>query len=143
MSLQQLCLENMANLIGQMPPMLQEKVVGCGRDTIKTELRSEINKDVERNIKKKAEKRCKRDVGKYLEYLIPEIIRINIECITGRMQVKPDFYQEYSHIPDYIIDIAISTADTTTRTLEDRYVNTQFSAPARMDYSDEYSDEDY
>jgi len=134
MSLTSLCLSNIADMVGQMPPLIQDMVIQESRDVIKAQVKDELEAEAKLSVRKDIQK----EATNYLSDLIPEIMSDMISAITdGRAQM--DYLQEYKHIPTFIVQCAIDTAERSVTVMEERYVHQSFemaNTRSRYDFDD-------
>jgi hypothetical protein len=127
MSLQDLCYKNIAQSVLNMPPQLQESIIGKTKEHVKKTMKKEATKQ--------ALFKVKQEMCDILPYIVPEIIQDIIHAMTTNGAVRQNYYFLYKNLRKEIIDTAIKIAEYSVTYLEERYVHPAFDI-------DEYDDID-
>ena len=136
MSLTKLCLENIADNVNKLPPLLKDKVIIKCEKKIKEEAKKELKEEVINDLKNKLSS----DMCLTLPYLVPEIMNDIIRTMTTHQGIRKNYYNEYNNIPKYIIDVAIQISENTVIKMEDYYVIRSFEVNNReREYRNSFS----
>jgi len=101
MDLKAICLQNMVNQIKQLPPLLQEKVIGHSIQTIKEQAKQEAKKELLAELKRNS------------EIVIDDLTDAIVSSRrNGRNWIRPeytkdidnDIYHNFVHISEMIVD---------------------------------------
>jgi hypothetical protein len=101
MDLKAICLQNMVNQIKQLPPLLQEEVIGHSLKTIKEQAKQEAKKELLAELKRDS------------ELVVGDLTDVIVSSRrTGRSWVRPeytedidnDIYHNFVHISEMIVD---------------------------------------
>lgn len=139
-SLRELCYQNIATSIYNIPPHLQEMVIGETKERIREQVREELINEI------KAEEKARKEMLSTITYLVPDIMKDIILAMTNNNENRKDFYQIWSNIPVETISAAIQIAENAVSEMEDRYVYTSFSNRnnnVHMEYHDSSYDSSY
>jgi hypothetical protein len=121
MSLTSLCLTNIAGMVGQLPPMIQDEVIKESRQVIKNQVKNELRQEFKDELRAEIQK----DFTQHLTFIIPEIMEDMISSITSGDNYQ-DYYKEYERIPKFIVKCAIDIAERSVLKTEERYVHQSF-----------------
>ena len=100
MDLKAICLQNMVNQIKQLPPLLQEEVIGHSLQTIKEQAKQEAKKELLAELKNS-------------EIVIDDLTDVIVSSRrNGRNWIRPeytkdidnDLYHNFVHISEMIVD---------------------------------------
>lgn len=122
MSLQELCLKNIAESVAQMPPVMQDMVIQDSTEHIKKEAKKEVTLEV----REVALSLAKKEICDILPYIVPEIMQDIINSITRR-NIRQNYYEKYPYIDMKIMTTAIQTAEYAVNAMEERYVHSAFN----------------
>lgn len=139
MSLQELCLKNIAESVAQMPPVMQDMVIQDSTEHIKKEAKIEARKEVTLEVREVALSLAKKEICDILPYIVPEIMQDIINSITRR-NIRQNYYEKYPHIDMKIVTTAIQTAEYAVNAMEERYVHSAFNEIQSSDSDDESID---
>jgi len=138
-SLTNMCLENIAESVCQMPPLIQDMVINTSCDKLKKEVKEEVKKEVKEEVKEEVSK----DMSNILPHIIPEIMADIFQSMTNNNTTRTNFYEVYNHIDKNLITCAIKSAENSIFLLENKYIynNTINRQPNDLFYEDD--DDDY
>lgn len=131
-SLSELCYEKIATTIYNAPPLLQEMIIGKTTEKVEKQITNKIKKKVVRKHKKQIKTRISKDLTDILPHIIPDICSEIINSLKSSYP-PPNFYEKYNSIPKHIVKCAIESAENIVRTLEERYVYTDYSNISEYD----------
>jgi len=120
-SLKELCQENIATSICNIPPMLQEMVIGETKEKMREQIRKELIDEI------RAEENARKDMLDMLQYLVPDIMKDIIFSITHNNESREDFYKLWPNVSRDTIKAAIMIAESSINEMEDRYTHREFS----------------
>jgi len=135
-SLQELCQQNITTSIYNMPPVMQEMVIGETKEQIKEQIRKELIAEI------RAEEKVRKQLLNDVTFLIPDIMKDIIFTMTNHNVSRKNFYETWPNIPTSTIQAAINIAENTVSEMEEHYVYNSFSTNNNMYYEDE-SEDDY
>lgn len=114
MSLQDLCIQNIAASIQESPPMIQEIIIGRTTEEIKKEIKKELTKELTRQIIKNEKKTMVKEITVKLKHMVPTIL---CDIIASEQQGRPRtnfrarFWDEDEDIVNNAIEIAEELVD--------------------------------
>lgn len=137
-SLKELCQENIATSICNVPPMLQEMVIGETKEKMREQIRKELMDEI------RAEENARKDMLDMIQYLVPAIMKDIVFSITHNNESREDFYKLWPNVSRDTIKAAIMIAESSINEMEDRYIHREFSLSESTIYmeTDSSFDED-
>lgn len=125
-SLTNMCYKNIIDNILQMPPYLQEILIGKSLKSIK------------KKIKRKLKISQFVDAKDILPLIVPEIMEDIISSMTENNRCRSNYVEKYTTIDPVIIDMAVKISENSVLKMEERYISAAFYIKNTRDYTDEY-----
>lgn len=110
MSLQELCIQNIAASIQDSPPMIQEIIIGRTTEEIKKEIKKELTKELTSQIRKKERNAIVKDITFKLKHMVPTIVS---DIIAAEQQGRPrtNFRTRFWDEDEDVVNNAIGIAE--------------------------------
>ena len=142
MSLQDLCMRNIADAISECPPLIQEIIIGKTKEIMKEDIKKEIQAEIKEQIQdviKKQEKLLIKQISEDMQYIIPVITADIIRSeINGGMRVN--FRNRFWDTDPYLVECAIQASENIVS--NDSISANIHSKNVYTSYTDPYSDSD-
>ena len=142
MSLESLCLQNIAHSILECPPLIQEMVIGSTTEIIKKEMLEQARAEVKDELQQEINRKNIINVAEIFEVLVPEIVDDIIKAtMTGRN--RTNYLARYWDHDEDIILAVISVAETIANGEMEKMQATMAVRAAYSYYDDSEEDGDY
>ena len=134
MSLQDICMNNIADSIRKCPPLIQELIIGKSADIIKEDIKKELTKELTKQIRKQETDEIKDYIKTQLKYMVPVVVS---DIMASAQQGRPrtNFRSRWWDEDLDVVNTAIEIANVTIENIG-FHVQTQY-------YIEMDSDSDY
>lgn len=125
-SLKEICQENITNSIYNMPPVLQEMIIGDTKKQMESRIREELKRELTNDIIKEQEK-IRKEILNTISYIVPDIMNDIIYSMTHHNVARNNYYILFDKIERSTVDAAVLIAENAVSEMEERYVNNSFN----------------
>lgn len=125
-SLKEICQENITNSIYNMPPVLQEMIIGDTKKQMESRIREELKREITDNIIKEQEN-IRKEMLTTIGYIVPDIMNDIIYSMTHHNVPRNNYYNLFDKIERSTVDAAVLIAENAVLEMEERYVNNSFN----------------
>jgi hypothetical protein len=124
------CQKVITQQIAQMPPLLQEQIIGTTLTELEQQAAKRIKADVQEEIYA--------ELSLTLPFLVSQMFNNLFDSTVNHAVARTDFQSQYPSIPSHLIHIAALTTEETMRSLDHRLIHCAFelAGHANQDNSD-------
>lgn len=110
MSLQDLCMKNIADSIRECPPLIQELIIGKSTELIKKDIKKELTKELTRQIRKNERKKMAKEITFKIKNMVSTIV-YDIIASEQQGRARTNFRERWWDEDKDIVNNAIEIAE--------------------------------